>query len=522
VVQIPYGYVFTNETVVADFLLSYGALLQSQGLVFDDRENGYALNWDQMAQEFLYWANQGWATGAVINLNPTATSLTAVKAEAVVDSIIAQTPENLILDQNRTTIPARDLVVDRYENTFRVNSLSSQTISYLDLRYTSYESMVVLDNVSIFADLIYNPATGARQSRINVSATVSAEWNGQLDAQGFILNNDRTVEQWQPFKKYAKGEIVLYKTNYWSAQNIVQPAAEFRYSDWVQSDYTKIQRGLLQNIPNLADQLANTYAVNQANLELEQDLFAYGLIGFRPRQYMTDLNLNDVSQVNLYQQFLKDKGTIQSVRLLTNADLGKETAQYEVFENWAILRGIYGANANRRFVEMRLNEALLRSDPALVQITAPQQTSVADQAILYSDLWRESYKVTSPEIFPTTTVQVTDSALPSAGYVNLDDVDVTVFSLDGQLGLAPGVLDTIGIGTTIWAAKSNRYDWNIYRSSAVPGYVNSAQSNLNGTTIITFSQAPELVVDDIVVIRFFDPAWMAYIACWPCQICGAS
>jgi hypothetical protein len=506
VVQIPYGYVFTNETVVADFLLSYGALLQSQGLVFDDRENGYALNWDQMTQEFLYWASQGWATGAVINLNPTATSLTAVKAEAVVDSIIAQTPENLILDQNRTTIPARDLVVDRYENTFRVNSLSSQTISYLDLRYTSYESMVVLDNVSIFADLIYNPATGARQSRINVSATVSAEWNGQLDAQGFILNNDRTVEQWQPFKKYAKGEIVLYKNNYWSAQDIVQPAAEFRYSDWVQSDYTKIQRGLLQNIPNLADQLSNTYAVNQANLELEQDLFAYGLIGFRPRQYMTDLNLSDVSQVNLYQQFLKDKGTIQSVRLLTNADLGKETAQYEVFENWAILRGIYGANANRRFVEMRLNEALLRSDPALVQITAPQQTSLADQSILYSDLWRESYNVTSPDIFPTTTVQVTDTALPSAGYVNLDDVDVTVFSLDGQLGLAPGVLDTIGIGTTIWAAKSNRYDWNIYRSSAVPGYVNLAQSNLNGTTIITFSQAPELVVDDIVVIRFFDPA----------------
>jgi sugar lactone lactonase YvrE len=102
VVQIPYGYVFTNQTVVVDFLLSYGALLQSQGLVFDDRENGYALNWDQMAQEFLYWANQGWATGAVINLNPTATSLTAVKAEAVVDSIMAQTPENLILDQNRT------------------------------------------------------------------------------------------------------------------------------------------------------------------------------------------------------------------------------------------------------------------------------------------------------------------------------------------------------------------------------------------------------------------------------------
>jgi len=506
VVRIPYGYVFTNATVVVDFLLSYGALLESQGLIFNNTENAYTLNWNQMAQEFLYWANQGWAVGSVINLNPAATSITAVKAEAVVDSILAQTPENLVLDQNRTTIPARDLVVDRYENTFKVSSLSSQIISYLDVRYSSYESMVILDNVSVFNDLIYNPATGARQSRINVSAAVSADWNGQLDAQGFIYNNDRTVQQWQPLKKYTKGEIVLYKNNYWSALTIVQPSAEFNYSDWVKSDYTKIQRGLLQNIPNLADQLANTYAVNQANLELEQDLFAYGLIGFRPRQYMTDLNLNDISQVNLYQQFLKDKGTIQSVRLLTNADLGKETAQYDLFENWAILRGIYGANANRRFIEMRLNESLLKSDPSLVQIIEPQQFSEADQTILFSNLWRESYKVTDTNIFPTTTTSITDAALPSAGYVNLDDVDITVFSIEGQLGLAPGVLDTIGIGTTIWAAKSTQYDWNIYRSTAVPGYVNSASSNLDGTTIINFSRPPELSVDDIVVIRFFDPA----------------
>jgi hypothetical protein len=175
----------------------------------------------------------------------------------VVDTIESLTPENMLLDQNRGVLPTRDLVILREGNNFAASSLSGSTISFLTLRFTSYESMVVLDNVSIFADLIYNPATGARQSRINISATVSAEWNGQLDAQGFILNNDQTVEQWQPLKKYAKGEIVLYKTNYWSAQNIVQPAAEFRYSDWVQSDYTKIQRGLLQNIPNLADQLAN-------------------------------------------------------------------------------------------------------------------------------------------------------------------------------------------------------------------------------------------------------------------------
>jgi hypothetical protein len=504
VVRVPYGYVFTNQTVVADFLLSYGALLESQGLVFDARENGKTLSWSQMVQEYLYWANQGWMTGSVISLNPTAQELTLITPEAVVDSIVTQTPENLILDQNRTTIPAAQLVIDRYENMFKVTSLNAQTISYIALRQTSYESLVILDNVSVFGDLLYDPATGARQSRVTVVATVAAEWNGQLDAQGFINNNTQTVKAWQPLQKYTKGEIVIYKNNYWQALNVVQPSTQWNQSLWSQSNYTRIQSGLLQNIPMLANQLANSYDVNQSNLQLEQDLFAFGLIGFRPRQYMVDLNLGGISQVNLYQQLIQDKGTLNSVRLLTNTNLNKETAQYQVYENWGIQRGIYGANANRRFVEMRLNEALLTANPATVQIVAPQESSVADQTILYQDLWRESYNVTSPDIFPTAIMPVADSALPSAGYVNLKDVDITVFDLEGQLGLASGVLNTIGIGTTVWAAKSNAYDWNVYRCTEVPGYISSATPNLNGTTIVTFTQPPGLAVGDILIIRFLD------------------
>jgi hypothetical protein len=504
VVQVPYGYIFTNATVVVDFLLSYGALLESQGMTFSVVENGYTLNWNQMAQEFLYWANQGWAVGSVISLSPTATQLSITTPGAVIDSLVVQTPENIVLDQNRTTIDASTLVIDRDGNTFTAQTQTSQYISYMALRNVSYESIVILDNVSVFNDLMYDPATGARQYRINVSASVTADWNGQVNAQGFIYNDPTTVTQWQPLQKYTKGDIVIYKNQYYQAANIVQPASQFNRNDWLPSNYTKIQQGLLQNIALESDQLANSYDVNQANLQLEQDLFAFGLIGFRPRQYMSELNLDDISQVNLYQQLIKDKGTINGVRLLTNATLNNETAQYQVFENWGILRGTYGASANRRFVELQLNEALLTSNPSTVQVIAPQQSSLADQTVPYGALWGSSYNVTSPAIFPTTTVSPTDLALPSAGYVNLDDVDITVFDLEGQLGLATGVLNTIGIGTTVWAAKSTTYDWNVYRSTEVPGYINSATPNLNGTTVLTFTQPPGLSVGDVIVIRYLD------------------
>lgn len=503
VVQVPYGYTFTNTTMVVDFILSYGKYLESQGLIFDDRENGYTLNWAQMATEFLYFSQQGWAPGTLINLNPSAGTLRAARAGAVIDTIESTSPEKLILDQNRQTLPIRDLIINREGNEFSVTSTTNQTISFLNMQFTNYEDIVILDNVSIFNDLIYDPTTGARQNRIRIVAATTTDWNGTLDAQGFILNNNQTVKEWQPNRKYTKGEIVLYKNNYWSAQTIVQPKLEFNYNDWVKSDYTRIQGGLLPNIANKADQLANSYNTQVANLERDNDLLSYGLIGFRPRQYMVDLNLDDVSQVNLYKQFLPTKGTTRAAEVFTNADLGKESGEYSIYENWGVLVSTYGANANRSFIELRLNEANLTADPATVQVIFPQQPSQANQTILLNDVWRESFKLTTPNILPTTFVNNTDTALPSAGYVNLDDIDITVFSLDDPSSIAVNI-DSIGVGTTIWAAKSNSYDWNVYRCTKVPGQLTQVINNLNGTSIAQFNQVHNLSVGDLIVVRYFD------------------
>ena len=504
VIQVPYGFVFSNQTVVVDFLLSYGRYLEDQGLIFDNQENGFTLNWNQMAQEFLYWSNQGWATGALINLNPAADRLVAERPGAVVDSIVLQTPENQLMDQNRQTFDYRNLVIERLENKFSLSSANGQAIAYIKLQFVNYESMVVLDNVSIFNDLIFDPATGARQNRINVTATTTTDWNGTLDAQGFILNQNN-VSAWRPNRKYTKGEIVLYKNTYWSAQTIIQPKLEFDYNDWVKSDYTAIQKGLLPNIANKADQLANTYSIQVANIERDNDLLSYGLIGFKPREYMTGLNLDDVSQVNLYQQFLGSKGTVRSAEIFKGADLNKEVAEYDIFENWAVKRGTYGANANRRFVEMQLNEALLQSDPSTVEIIVPGQSSQANQSVEINNLWRESFKVTSPEIYPTTTVATTDTVLPSAGYVNVDDVDITVFSLNDPSTIAEN-LDNIGVGTKIWVAKTNAYDWNVYRCNQVPGRITLVSDNLDGSSTVTFTKAHELSRGDLLIIRFLSTA----------------
>ena len=502
VTQVPYGFIFTNETSVCDFLLSYGKLLEREGLTFTDQSNGYGLTWNQMCQEFLYWSQQGWDTNALLNLNPLAMKLTVTRQQAIVDSIRVQTIDNVLLDQNRRELNTRNLNIVRIGNTFSCEPLTDQTLSFIDLKFTTYEHMIVLNNQSVFGDLIYAPITGARQSRLNLICVNTTDWTGQVDAPGFILNQDN-VEEWTGLRTYAKGEIVKYKNVYWSALTIVQPSIKFNFGEWTQSDYTQLELELLPNLSNKANQLTNTYDINSANIERDNDLLSYGLIGFRPRQYMAALNLDDVSQVNVYRQFLGSKGTILSAELFSNANLGKEAADYDIYENWAVQRAVYGANANRSFFELRLDRALLNSNPSLVQVVLPGQESKADQPILLSDVWRQSYKLTSPDILPTTTESVTDAALPTAGYVNLNDADITVFDIN-DLANVNANIDQIGVGTSIWVAKINNYDWNIYRAQAVPGAIQHVCDNLDNTSRVIFSKQHGLVVGDTLIIKFFD------------------
>jgi hypothetical protein len=501
-VRIPYGFEFSNTTGVCDFLAGYGQLLEQQGLIFENRENGYTLNWLQMAQEFLYWTQQGWAVGSIFNLNPAATSISIERPQAVVDSINTYTPENIILNQNRQALPVSELIVDRLDNLFRVTTTTSNTINYIQLKFTAFEHLVVIDNRSIFADLIYQPVTGVRQSRVLVSGWLSGDWTGRLNAPGFILNQDNIVE-WVPNRKYAKGEIVLFKNEYWAAGTIIQPSQQFNYNEWVKSDYADIQKGLLPNAANASDQLSTAYSVYDANLESEVDLFSYGLIGFRPREYMQALNLDDVSQVNLYQQFLKSKGTLQSAELFSLADLGKETAEYNIYEYWAILRSAYGATANRSYFELLLNQALLPSDPSLVQVVLPGQESPADQAILLQNVWKSSTKLTSPNILPTSVPAETDRNLPSAGYPNLEDVDITAFDLVAVEN-SDALIGDIGVGTTIWVAKVNNYDWNVYRAQLVNAGITQVSDNLEGRALVEFDSVHGLTTGDLLVIKFFN------------------
>ena len=500
VVKIPYGYEFTTIDGVADFLNSYGHLLTQRGMVFDAVENGITINMNQMIVEFLNWNQQGWEIGSAITLNPGAQQLKFSRAYAVADSLVSNGIPT-VLNQNRLPIDTNSYVVDRLDNDLTVKILDNNTIGFIRINLVSYEHMIILDNVSVFADLMYQAITGDRQSRISLSGYNTFNWNGQLNSQGFILNQDN-VREWQPNAKYTKGEIVLYKNSYWSSTQVIEPSESFNFSYWVQSNYNYIDKGLLPNLSNKAKQITQFYDNKTTTLNADSDLLGFGLTGYRSRDYMTSLNLDPVSQVNLYSSFLKNKGTKPTAELFTRANLGKESATYEIFENWAVQRGTYGASANRTYFEILLNDAVLNANPAVIAVISPGTTVEADQTVYLNQLYKQSVKYTNSNIMPTTVNPL--SGFPSAGYVNQEDATIEVFDFDAlttQLNYT-----SLGIGTTVWVAKVNNHDWDIYRCNRVPTTIVGLVDNLDGRSIISFAGPHNLSVDEYVVIRFLSPA----------------
>ena len=501
--KVPYGYVFTNRSTMCDFLISYGRALEAKGMVFDDTDNNYLLDWTQMIREFLYWSQQGWTTGSLININPNANKLYLERSQAVVAPIIGQTADDFILNQNLRAISNSDLVFNRQENQFEVKTTNENAISYARMKMTSYEHVLVFDNKSIFNDLIYDPITGSRQNRLKLVGYNTGDWNGNIEAQGFIFNFDNVVE-WSGVNRYSKGDIVLYKNVYYTAGESVPPSDKFDYSKWLETEYDRIKKGLLPNLSLKADQLRDYYDHNIANLEADADQLGFHLVGFTERDYLANMGLSDISQVRVYENFIGNKGTSRAVDLFKSARLPKELATYNVSENWAVKQGTYGASANRSFYELRLDETKMSSNPSTIALSASEQLDV-DQTVVLSDIYKQSYKISSANVLPTTDYVSSENNLPTAGYVNTDDVDIQTWNLD-NLGLIAPFLETLGEGTTIWVAKDNTYDWNIYRASIVEPNLLTVTDNLDGTSTLAFRDSHGLAKNDIIVVRFFDAA----------------
>ena len=512
---IAYGTEFYSVQEVAQFLESYGRYLASQGVLFDQIESGLKVSWRQMVAEYLYWAQSGWETGSIVNINPAADLISINKDSYIVQPLTLQ-QQNFVLNQNLYPIQSVDLSIVRDGTLFTAQPLNQgDTVAYGQFNISNFEHGIVFDNITLFGDVIYNLVTGLRQNRIILRGTKTAEWNGTIDAQGFILNQDNILE-WSKEVKYTTGSIVKYKNKYWIAIKIIQAKELFDERDWKQTDYNEIQKGLLPNTSTRSYESTLYYDVNKTNLENDADLLSFSLIGYRPRDYLALADLTDITQINVYKNFIKNKGTLNAASAFKGASLPQGGIDYDIYENWAIKSGEFGGVLNSNFVDFKLNETLLTGNPSIVGLTNGVYTDGVQQEVPLYSLYNYGRPITNTNVLPLLPTDTPTQLFPDAGYANFNDMRIAAYYYSNlSTSTAPSgeviPISNLYVGQYVWLANYQG-TWDVMTPISL-GQVIFAKNNLNGTVTIVFNTPHNLSkYQPFAVVNFNDSLNGYYVA----------
>ena len=501
---VPYGTVFYSQQALGEFLRSYGAYLTLQGVVFDNISNNVVYDWVRMVEEFLTWSQQSWEVGSTIALNPDAKEF-VVNREGLVVQPLTIYDKNFVLNQNLLPIQQQNASVYRENTKFTVRIINDgDTVAYTNLHLSSIEHAVVFDNVTSFNDTIYNLTTGLRQNRLLLKGYKTAEWNGYVDANGFILSEDN-IKEWMPNAKYAKGSIVSYKSKYWVANQLIEPASVFPQNLWQTIDYDRIKFGLLPNPSSQSVESLAYYNSNVANLELDADLLSFSLIGYRPRDYLAAADLTDITQVNIFKNIIREKGTYELANSFKFAEFSQGKIDYDIHENWALNMADFGAVLGSNFVEAQLDQHKLSGNPTIIGFAQSGSVTDAQQTVLLSELVNYERPPTTANFLPSYTYSyAVENGLPTAGYVNTEDAKFSVYQYS-DLGIDATNTNKLYVNNIAWIANYNS-SWNVFSGLSLNTQVVTVENNLNGTATFTFSGFHNLSKNDPFMVVSFDSA----------------
>ena len=511
-ITVPYGYEFNSKQQLIDFLISYERYLVAQGFTFTEFEDTLALlkDWRLSAQEFLYWTQQGWPTGSILVLSPVASTLSVITNNMIVDDV----SRSKVLDQSFTLVRNIDYTVMRSATNFKLTLTNTQMIGFVELNLVQYEHVLIFDNITVFNDVIYKPELGNRQFRLKLVGQKTDNWDGSLSPGGFIYNSNY-VPDWSSGKDYLKGDLIRFKSFYYVALENIIATDTFNFSRWKQIDYTAIKKGMLPNFATIAGWPTGYYdnyneSVDSNNTSYvggknsNQSHYGYALIGFKSRNYLHELGLTDSTQVDLYKGFIKEKGTINAVNALTTAKFNNSTSTIDFYEEWAIRVGEYGALDINPFIEVVLDEKAFSMPLQVLTFISDENNNLSDGITSFSskDLYKSSYQYNATIALNRDKFTNYENDIPYAGFVNVNDVDTTIFDINNYIDL-DSKIEKMASGYTIWCAKDFDSRWNVYRITETNNTITSISNSLDNFVSVSCRDFHNLNAGDVILIKNF-------------------
>lgn len=492
---VNYGTKFSTIQSVVDFMQGYSAYLEAQGFVFDEFNTDLKTvnNWETSINEFLFWSTQNWSEGAVISLSPAANNLVFQSTDSVVNNIRDEFFEYKIFRVDGQKLPAE------FTNSFRENNQfvlrpenTNHGIYGATLYLVQKEHVLLLDNTTLFNDVIYDQAPGYRQERIKVSGYISTNWNGGFNIPGFIYDQ-AVITAWAPWTDYNLGDTVKYKEFYYSANSFLPGTETFNTENWIKLD-EKPTSQMLPNWDYKADQFTDFYSLDSDNFDAGQQKMAQHLIGYQKRQYLENIIQDDVSQYKFYQGMIIEKGTQNVFSKLFDVLSADDQESLTFNEEWAVRVGNYGASDSFAEIEFKLDESLFKLNPQPFELVSTIDTSLVD--FVYRQTPADVYIAPvgyNNNVWPTSN---SSEYLRTPGYVKYEDV---ALNLDTITDIVTHDISNLVEGDNIWCAFEGR-DWNIYRFTTANITVENVEYTSN-KLIITCDTIPTIAAGDVIGIE---------------------
>lgn len=434
---IDYNTGFDNVQDVVNVIVGYGEWLKKQGWVFDviDPITEELINWRSSARQFLEWAdgdlsfqNQEFP---LINLTPAGVKVSIETDFGIVSRITDFTRGTWsALDFDGFPIFSNELEVQRSDN--KTTAIANRAIGLIRLNTREYEHSFIFNNRSRLDQIIYEPVYNLRQRRLRIVGIRTRDWNGRLDAPGFIINDG----------------------------------------------------SLLSNIGKMATDPERYIDPDEATLDDILFDISRSNFGFQKTPYFENLFIDPRSQYNYYRGFIREKGTLNSLdRLFRSTNVGIPR-DFLPFEEWAFKVGEYGSLNTSTVLEFNIRNADLKANPQAISFTTdPNVVDSPLDELIEINVNDVRWIRKSPDINLNRFYKADiDNYLPTAGYARLGDAEHIMANQDElDILFSQNVLND---GERIWLVKNNRNTWDMKRYSRVE----RIEQIITGTEIGDFTE----------------------------------
>lgn len=491
VARVLYGTVFTTRQQVYDFLIGYGRWLENQGWLFRsyDGLSNTINDWSKSAKEFLFWSQGVWDNGTFITVSPSADSVTFGKKYGniqYVNGIISGTYP--VLDRTGQPIQQRDLDVIRDANFITVKAKNDQGVFLLRLFRNTLEHAVYFDNTTAFNDIIYQPEFNLFQERILMYAYRAKDWDGRVNIPGYIITQNTTSNTWAITSNFDKSVDDFTKLF-----NIEQPTT-----------YQQISPGPDQG-KLLTTELG---AVDSSSLSS----LAKHLIGYQNRAYLQNLLLDDSTEFEFYQGFIRQKGTLSTINsLLRNTSIIPAGSTFQYYEEWLLRTALYGAWDLNQIIEFILPQDKITNSPQQIRLFSQQDSDIPTDYV-FDLVPGDPLIVTPPTNYQDPLFTLRDSYavdpttdMPTAGYALLGEPTYYVTNQSDLINLYDTLSLTtspLAIRNTIWQFITTDKSWTVWRvTNALSNVAYTVPSSVTGEpTLIVTTGDHGLIDGDICII----------------------